>query len=101
MSWTAAAIVVGALARLAGPWLVGLAIDNGIPPVVKSGDPVPLLRISALFATAVAVQAIATRMFVTMTGRIARVGGARVASPAVLHALRLPVAFHESYTSAG
>ena len=55
VTWTAAAIVVGALARLAGPWLIGLAIDNGIPPVLKSGDPVPLLRIAAVFGATVLI----------------------------------------------
>ena len=70
VTWTAAAIVVGALARLAGPWLIGIAIDNGIPPVLKSGDPVPLLRIAAVFGVTVLIQAGATRAFVTMTGRI-------------------------------
>ena len=99
VAWTAAAIVVGALARLAGPWLVGLAIDNGIPPVVKSGDPVPLLRISALFAATVAVQAVATRMFVTMTGRVGQSVVLELRRRLFWHALRLPVAFHESYTS--
>ena len=96
---TATAIVVGALARLAGPWLVGIAIDNGIPPVVKSGDPVPLLRICAVFAVTVAVQAVATRMFVTMTGRVGQSVVLELRRRLFWHALRLPVAFHESYTS--
>jgi len=99
VAWTATAIVVGALARLAGPWLVGLAIDNGIPPVLKSGDPVPLLRISALFAATVAVQAVATRIFVTMTGRVGQSVVLELRRRLFWHALRLPVAFHESYTS--
>ena len=33
---TVSMIVVESLAALAGPWLVGLPIDNGIPPLVKS-----------------------------------------------------------------
>ena len=96
---TATAIVVGALARLAGPWLVGIAIDNGIPPMIKSGDPVPLLRICAVFAATVAVQAVATRMFVTMTGRVGQSVVLELRRRLFWHALRLPVAFHESYTS--
>ena len=63
---TAAAIIVSSLASLAGPWLIGIAIDNGIPPLVKSGDPVPLLRIAAVFAVTVLLQAAATRTFVTI-----------------------------------
>ena len=96
---TAAAIVVGALGRLAGPWLIGLAIDNGIPPVLKSGDPVPLLRIAAVFGAAVLIQAGATRAFVTMTGRIGQSVVLELRRRLFWHMLRLPVAFHESYTS--
>ena len=54
---TAAAIIVASLASLAGPWLIGIAIDNGIPPLAQGGDPVPLLRIAAVFALTVVVQA--------------------------------------------
>ena len=35
VAWTAAAIVVASLAALAGPWLVGVAIDRGIPPIAE------------------------------------------------------------------
>ena len=97
--WTAAAIVVASLAALAGPWLVGIAIDSGIPPVVESGDPGPLLRIAALFAVTVALQAVATRMFVTMTGRVGQSVVLELRRRLFWHTLRLPVAFHESYTS--
>ena len=43
VGWTATAIMVSSLAALAGPWLIGIAIDNGIPPLLKSGDAGPLL----------------------------------------------------------
>ncbi len=99
VAWTAAAIVVASLAALAGPWLIGIAIDNGIPPVLSSGDPVPLLRIAAVFAATVALQAVATRTFVTMTGRIGQSVVLELRRRLFAHMLRLPVAFHESYTS--
>ena len=99
VAWTATAIVVASLAALAGPWLVGIAIDNGIPPVVRAGNPVPLLRIAALFTGTVIVQAVATRMFVTMTGRVGQSVVLELRRRLFRHLLRLPVAFHESYTS--
>jgi ATP-binding cassette, subfamily B, bacterial len=99
VAWTAAAIVVASLAALAGPWLVGVAIDNGIPPVVRAGNPVPLLRIAALFAGTVILQAVATRMFVTMTGRVGQSVVLELRRRLFRHLLRLPAAFHESYTS--
>jgi ABC-type multidrug transport system fused ATPase/permease subunit len=96
---TAAAIVVSSLASLAGPWLIGIAIDSGIPPLVKSGDPVPLLRIAAVFAVTVLLQAGATRTFVTMTGRFGQAMVLELRRRLFAHLLRLPVSFHESYTS--
>jgi ATP-binding cassette, subfamily B, bacterial len=96
---TAAAIIVASLTSLAGPWLIGVAIDNGIPPLVKSADPVPLLRIAAAFGATVLVQAAATRTFVTMTGRFGQAVVLELRRRLFAHFLRLPVSFHESYTS--
>jgi ABC-type multidrug transport system fused ATPase/permease subunit len=96
---TAAAIIVASLASLAGPWLIGIAIDNGIPPLIKNGDPVPLLRIAAVFAATVLVQAAATRTFVTLTGRFGQAVVLELRRRLFAHLLRLPVSFHESYTS--
>jgi ATP-binding cassette subfamily B protein len=96
---TAAAIVVASLASLTGPWLIGIAIDNGIPPLVRAGDAVPLLRIAAAFAAAVLVQAAATRTFVTLTGRFGQAVVLELRRRLFTHVLRLPVSFHESYTS--
>ena len=96
---TAAAIVVASVAALAGPWLIGIAIDSGIPPLVKSGDAGPLLEIAALFAVTVVLQSLATRTFVTMTGRFGQAVVLELRRRLFEHMLRLPVAFHESYTS--
>jgi ATP-binding cassette, subfamily B, bacterial len=96
---TAAAIIVASLAALAGPWLIGVAIDSGIPPLTGSGDPVPLVEIAALFAATVVLQSLATRTFVTMTGRFGQAVVLELRRRLFEHMLRLPVAFHESYTS--
>jgi ATP-binding cassette, subfamily B, bacterial len=96
---TATAIMVSSLAALAGPWLIGIAIDNGIPPLLKSGDAGPLLWIAAAFAATVGVQAVTTRMFVTMTGRIGQAVVLELRRRLFAHLLSLSVSFHESYTS--
>ncbi len=99
VGWTATAIMVSSLAALAGPWLIGVAIDNGIPPLLKSGDAGPLLWIAAAFAATVAVQAVTTKMFVTMTGRIGQAVVLELRRRLFAHLLSLSVSFHESYTS--
>ena len=96
---TISLIVVESLAALAGPWLVGLAIDNGLPPLLHAHDAAPLLSIAAAFAVAVAVQAVTTRMFVTMTGRVGQKVVLELRNRLFAHCQALDVAFHESYTS--
>jgi ATP-binding cassette subfamily B protein len=96
---TVSLIVVASLAALAGPWLVGLAIDDGLPPLLHSSDAAPLLFIAAAFAVAVAVQAVTTRMFVTMTGRVGQRVVLELRRRLFAHFLDLEVAFHEDYTS--
>ncbi|MGH3162318.1 MAG: ABC transporter ATP-binding protein [Streptosporangiaceae bacterium] len=96
---TISLIVVESLAALAGPWLVGIAIDTGLPPLLDDRNVLPLLGIAAAFAVAVAVQAVTTRMFVTMTGRVGQKVVLELRRRLFAHFLRLEVAFHEDYTS--
>jgi ATP-binding cassette subfamily B protein len=96
---TVSLIVVESLAALAGPWLVGIAIDTGLPPLLHAHDAGPLLVIAAAFAVAVAVQAVTTRMFVTMTGRVGQKVVLELRRRLFAHFIGLDVAFHEDYTS--
>jgi ATP-binding cassette subfamily B protein len=96
---TISLIVVESLAALAGPWLVGIAIDSGLPPLLHARDAAPLLGIAAAFAVAVAVQAVTTRMFVTRTGQVGQKIVLELRRRLFAHFLRLDVAFHEDYTS--
>jgi ATP-binding cassette subfamily B protein len=95
----AAAIMASSLAALAGPWLVGIAIDNGMPPLLHTGDFTPLAVIAVAFAVTVAVQAIATRIFVARTGEVGQAVVLELRMRLYRHCLALPVAFHEKYTS--
>ena len=96
---TISLIVVESLAALAGPWLIGIAIDNGLPPLLHAHDAAPLLGIAAAFAVAVGVQAVTTRMFVTMTGQVGQKVVLELRRRLFAHFLSLEVAFHEDYTS--
>jgi ATP-binding cassette subfamily B protein len=91
-------IVIANVAILAGPWLVGRGIDE-IPQLTRSHDAAPLALLIVAFAAAVAVQAVTTRAFI---GGIGRLGGKVVLElrrRLFEHFQRLPVAFHEHYTS--
>jgi ATP-binding cassette, subfamily B, bacterial len=92
-------IVIANLAALAGPWLVGLAIDQGLPPLIHGGDIRPLAEIVAGFGAAVAVQAVASRAFIFSMGRLGETVVLELRHRLFAHFQRLPVAFHERYTS--
>jgi len=91
-------IVTANLAALAGPWLVGVGIDR-IPQVDHSHDAAPLIVVIVAFAVTVLVQAAAARTYIGAIGRL----GAEVVTDLrrrlFAHFLRLPVSFHERYTS--
>jgi ATP-binding cassette, subfamily B, bacterial len=92
-------IVTANLAALAGPWLVGVAIDRGIPPLLHGGDLAPLALYVAGFAVAVAIQAVASRGFIYSMGKLGETVVLELRQRLFLHFQRLPVSFHEHYTS--
>jgi ABC-type multidrug transport system fused ATPase/permease subunit len=92
-------VVTANLAALAGPWLVGVGIDRGIPPLIHGGDVVPLAVIVAGFFAAVATQALTTRAFVGLIGKLGEDVVLELRQRLFAHFQRLPVAFHERYTS--
>jgi ATP-binding cassette, subfamily B, bacterial len=92
-------IVTANLAALAGPWLVGVAIDRGIPPLLHGGHLGPLALTVAGFAAAVLIQAVTTRAFIFQMGRIGETVVIELRRRLFTHFQRLPVAFHEHYTS--
>lgn len=91
-------IVAAQLAALAGPWLVGVGIDQ-IPQLTRTHNAGPMALIIIAFAGSVIVQAAATRSYIAGIGRL---GGRVVLELRRLlfaHFQRLPISFHESYTS--
>jgi ATP-binding cassette subfamily B protein len=92
-------IVVASLAALAGPWLVGVGIDRGIPPLARRHDPGPLLALTAAFAITVAVQAVATRSYIYAMGRLGEGMVLDLRRRLFAHFGGLSVSFHEDYTS--
>jgi ABC-type multidrug transport system fused ATPase/permease subunit len=98
-----ALIVVENLASLAGPYLIGLGIDRGIPPLLHGGlhpqTSRPLVVISAVFAAATALQVLSQRAFLLLTGRIGQDVVLDLRTRVFDHFQRLSMAFHERYTS--
>ena len=91
-------IITANLAILAGPWLVGIAVDQ-VPALLRSHDVLPVARTVAAFCAAVAVQAVATRAYIHAIGQMGGQIVLDLRQRLFAHFLRLPVAFHEKYTS--
>jgi ATP-binding cassette, subfamily B, bacterial len=93
-----ALIVIANLAALAGPWLVGIGIDQ-IPQLARAHNAAPLAGIIAAFGAAVIVQAVTTRTYIGAIGRLGADVVAELRRRLFAHFLRLSVSFHERYTS--
>lgn len=65
-------IVLEMLARLAGPVLVKVGIDRGIPPMRSDGRLGPLLVVTTAFAAAVVLRAVFEYAFLAVMGRLAQ-----------------------------
>ena len=91
-------IVTANLAALAGPWLVGIGIDR-IPQLTRSHDTAPLAAVIAAFAATVVIQAVATRSYISAMGQLGGDVVLDLRRRLFAQFQRLPVSFHERYTS--
>jgi ATP-binding cassette, subfamily B, bacterial len=91
-------IVAAQLAALAGPWLVGVGIDD-IPQLEKTHDAGPLALIIMSFAVSVIVQAAATQSYIAGIGRLGGRVVLELRRRLFAHFQRLSISFHEHYTS--
>jgi ATP-binding cassette subfamily B protein len=91
-------IVTAQLAALAGPWLIGVGIDK-IPALERTHDAGPMALIIVGFAASVIVQAAATRAYIADIGRLGGRVVLELRRRLFAHFQRLPIAFHEHYTS--
>jgi ABC-type multidrug transport system fused ATPase/permease subunit len=91
-------IVAAQLAALAGPWLVGVGIDK-IPAFERTRGAGPLALIIVAFAVSVIVQAAATRSYIADIGRLGERVVLELRRRLFEHFQRLPISFHERYTS--
>ena len=85
-------------ATMAGPYLVKLGIDRGIPPVVD-GDARPLALIVGLLVAAALVQFVTLRWFFLLVGRLGQEVLLELRTRVFDHFQRLSLSFHERYTS--
>jgi ATP-binding cassette, subfamily B, bacterial len=87
-------------AEMAGPYLVKLGIDSGIPPLTRHPrDFSVLLGVAVAFAASAIAAYIGKRGFVTLSGRVGQAVLFDLRNRVYQHFQRLSVGFHERYTS--
>jgi len=92
-------IVVQNLAAIAGPYLVKLGIDRGIPPLLAGRGARTLVVVVLAFLVSALVQAVATNRFLRGTGRVGQAVLFDLRVRLFDHFQRLSLSFHEKYTS--
>ena len=92
-------VVVQNVASLAGPYLIGVGIDRGVPAMLAGQGRGILLGIVATFLGAVVVQVVTLRAFLRLSGRLAQDVVLDLRIRLFRHLQRLSIAFHEDYTS--
>jgi ATP-binding cassette subfamily B protein len=93
-----ATITVQNLAWLAGPFLIGVGIDVAVPALID-GDAWPLVRITAALLGAAVLDTVLRFVFLTWSGRVGQAVLLALRRRLFTHVQRLPLSFHERYTS--
>ncbi|MEY2568918.1 MAG: ATP-binding cassette, subfamily bacterial [Actinomycetota bacterium] len=95
----AVVVLVQNVATMAGPWLVRIGIDKGIPALVDHNDAGPLVRVALALLVAAIVQAVGTAWFLRLTGDVGQAVLFDLRTRLFAHFQRLSLSFHERYTS--
>ncbi|HEX2046740.1 MAG TPA: ABC transporter ATP-binding protein [Acidimicrobiales bacterium] len=99
LCWLAVVVVLQTAAQTAGPYLVKVGIDRGIPPLVDDGSRGVLLLVVAGYLVAALAQAALTAVFVGALGRVGQDVLYDLRTRLFEHFQRLSLSFHEKYTS--
>jgi ABC-type multidrug transport system fused ATPase/permease subunit len=93
-----ATILVQNAAWLAGPFLIGVGIDVAVP-ALRHGNGWPLTIIAGAMVAAAALDTVLRFAFITWSGRVGQDVLLELRRRVFVHVQRLPLAFHERYTS--
>jgi len=93
-------LLVQNAAGMAGPYLVKLGIDRGIPPLThKPASAKVVIAVAVAFGVATFIEYLTKRGFLSISGRIGQAVLLDLRQRVYDHFQRLSVSFHERYTS--
>ncbi|MGE3193121.1 MAG: ABC transporter ATP-binding protein [Microbacteriaceae bacterium] len=91
-------VVLSTALQVAGPALIAIGIDQGLPAMLD-GDAKPLIYVVAAYLLAGVAGAILISQYTILSARISQAVLLELRKRVFLHAQRLSLEFHESYTS--
>ena len=92
-------LLVQNAAAMAGPYLVAVGIDRGIPPLKAGQPPTVLAVVTVAFVLAALAEYFSKRAFLVASGRVGQAVLFDLRTRVYDHFQRLSPAFHERYTS--
>ncbi|MFE6995621.1 ABC transporter ATP-binding protein [Microbacterium sp. NPDC057659] len=95
----ATVLVISTALQVAGPILIGVAIDKALPVLLEQNDWMPALMVSGVYLLAGATAAALIGWYVVVAARITQAVLLDLRKRIFLHTQRLSLEFHESYTS--
>jgi ATP-binding cassette subfamily B protein len=96
---TMAVIVVSTALQVAGPWLLAIGLNNGLPALVERNDWMPIALIVGAYLLTGLAGASLIAVFQVMSARLSQAILIDLRKRVFLHTQLLSLEFHESYTS--
>lgn len=99
VAWTMLVVVVSTAAQVAGPALIALGIDRGLPAVLERNDWMPIVLVVAVYLVTGLIGAALIAWYTVLSARISQAILIDLRKRVFLQTQRLSLEFHESYTS--
>lgn len=96
---TALVVIVSTLAQVAGPALIAIGIDRGLPAILDHRDWMPIALIVATYLVAAIVGAVLMWWYTVLVARVSQAVLIDLRKRVFEHTQKLSLEFHESYTS--
>jgi len=98
LALTMAVVIVSTAAQVAGPALIAIGIDRGLPALLEK-DWIPLALVVAAYLLTGVIGAVLIAWYTVLAARISQAVLIDLRKRVFLHTQKLSLEFHESYTS--
>ena len=92
-------LIVSTALQVAGPILIGIALDDALPRLLQTQDWMPAILVTGVYLLAGILGSALIGLYVVLAARITQAVLLDLRKRIFLHTQRLSLEFHESYTS--